>query len=71
MYEPKAKEELIKVIPLTDFTELRITNINDEATDIRQWFHTQKDPELRPSKSGIRLKNEFLPELIEVLKEQI
>lgn len=74
-YKKNVIEEVIKVVPLTEFTELHVQKIGNEAgithVDIRQWYCTQKDPVLKPSTKGIRLKISTLVEVLPVLQSLV
>lgn len=70
-YEKHEVEEVVAIIPQTQFTELRVTGVGTadgfEAVDIRQWYCTSKDPVKQPTKKGIRIDVELLPELIKAM----
>ena len=70
-YEAKGREEVVDVIELSQFSELRITEIHDESdaltsVDIRQWYCTRNDATMKPSK-GIRIKADDLDRIVSVL----
>lgn len=70
-YEAKGREDVVDVIELSQFSELRITEIHDESdaltsVDIRQWYCTRNDATMKPSK-GIRLRADDLDRIISVL----
>ena len=72
MNEREYKTELVQIIPLTDFTEVRVSRVlneagETEAIDIRQWYGTQKEPEKRPTQKGIRVGVDKFKNLMEVL----
>lgn len=71
-YTGTDKETFIKAIPTGEHTEIRITSISDskgvfKSTDIRTWYNTSKDPEMKPTQKGIRIKLEYLADVIDVL----
>lgn len=75
-YESNDIQEIVKVIKLTDFTELRVTKVSDEnnnlkAFDLRNWYCTQKDPEMKPTQKGVRIKKEDLKEVLEVISANL
>ena len=68
-YESESIQTVENIINLTDFTELRFTILESkggefEGVDIRQWYSTQKDPEKKPTKKGIRLKKDIIVESV-------
>lgn len=70
-YEAKGREEVVDVIELSQFSELRITEIHDESdaltsVDIRQWYCTRNDATMKPSK-GVRLRADDLDRIVNVL----
>lgn len=70
-YESNDTQEFVTTIPLSEFSEIRISVIKDgdtnnfKALDIRQWYCTQKSPDMKPSQKGIRIKEDILPDVIE------
>ena len=55
-YECESKQTVVDVIKLT-------------AIDVRQWYCTQKNPEYAPAKKGIRLKAEFVDQLLSAIEK--
>jgi len=73
-YECESKQTVVDVIKLTDFTEVRVSKLENEngeleAIDVRQWYCTQKNPEYAPAKKGIRLKAEFVDQLLSAIEK--
>lgn len=71
-YESNDKQELLKVIKVSEFSELRISAIkesNDDlkAIDIRNWYCTQKEPEMKPTYKGVRIRKDDLADVIDEL----
>lgn len=70
-YESNDKQEVVGTIGLTNFTELRISTVNSEegfkAIDIRNWYSTQKDPDMKPTQKGVRIKKEDLAEVLNII----
>lgn len=75
-YKGYAKEVVEEVLELSEFSELRITSLRNDANelqgvDIRQWYCTQKDPVKKPTQKGVRLSVENMHKLIDVLSELV
>ena len=73
-YKSTGKEELVGVVSLGDYSELRITRISDEsanfsAVDIRNWYCTKNDSEMKPTQKGIRIKKENLAEVLNYIEK--
>lgn len=76
-YNPKYNEELMGVIPVNDYNEVRVTKLSDDegkvvSVDFRQWFHQKNDLEMKPTQKGFRIgvdKLDELERLICVIKE--
>lgn len=73
-YESKDIQEVIKTIPLSECTELRMSTIKDEsgnfkAVDIRLWTCKKSDPEMKPTYKGIRIRKEIFCDVFEVLEQ--
>ena len=70
-YEKNEIENVVAVIPQTEFTELRITEIGNngkiECIDVRQWYCTSKNPIKSPTQKGIRVSVESLPTLLSAI----
>ena len=58
-YNDERQHKLVQAIPTGNFTELRVVAVSGdlgvEAVDIRSWYCTRKDPEMKPSTKGVRL----------------
>lgn len=72
-YTSESNQILVDKVKQSDFTELRITRIESqehefEAVDIRQWYCTQKDPEMKPTKKGVRIQADQLGAVLEAIK---
>ena len=73
-YESNCNQTVVDVIPLSNFSEIRVSKLENasgelEAIDVRQWYCTQKDPELKPTYKGIRLKAEFVDSLVSAIEK--
>ena len=73
-YECESKQTVVDIIKLTDFTEVRVSKLENEngeleAIDVRQWYCTQKNPEYTPTQKGIRIKEEFVDQLLSAIKK--
>ena len=71
-YTSTDKETLIKTISTGEHTEIHITSVFDskdifKAMDIRTWYNTSKDPEMKPTIKGVRIKSEDLADVIDIL----
>lgn len=70
-YGDSRQHDLIQTIPTGDFTELRVVALSGdtgvEAVDIRSWYCTRRDPEMKPSAKGVRLNIDKVEELREAL----
>lgn len=72
-YETNNKEVEIGNIVLSECVELRVKRIEKpdgelESIDIRQWYCTRTDPTMKPTQKGVRVKKEYLGELIAMLE---
>ena len=72
-YTSESNQILVGKVKRSDFIELRITRIEShehelEAVDIRQWYCTQKDPEMKPTKKGVRIRADQLDNVLEAIK---
>lgn len=68
-YETDGKQVLIGEVEITGYSKLRISKIENEngdleSLDIRQWYCTQKDSTLKPTKKGVRIKKENIVEVL-------
>ena len=73
-YKSDMIENVIKDVKVTDTNVIRVTQIqNNEGkimgVDLRQWYCTSSDPELKPTKKGIRVGNENCEELLNAFLE--
>lgn len=73
-YESKDIQEFIKIIPLSECTELRISTLKDEsgnfkAVDIRLWACKKSEPEMKPTYKGVRIRKEIFCDIFEVLEQ--
>ena len=70
--DPREHIEVAR-IPLTQFTELRVTKIMGdngvEDVDVRSWYCTRKDPTMRVSQKGIRMNVENTKALVSELEK--
>ena len=68
-YESDSIQTVKNIIKLTNFTELRFSTLESkdgdfEGFDIRQWYCTQKDPEMKPTQKGIRIRKDIAVEAV-------
>lgn len=68
-YESDNVQTVENVIKLTNFNELRFTSLESkdgdfEGFDIRQWYCTQKDSEMKPTQKGIRIRKDIAVEAV-------
>ena len=75
-YESNDVQEFVSTIKLSDFSELRTSTIkgkdgNLKSVDIRNWYCTQKEPEMKPNQKGVRIKKEDLAEVLIAILENI
>lgn len=58
-------------IKTSEYNELRISTISDsvglKAIDIRNWFCTSADQEMKPTQKGVRIKQEDLAEVLDLI----
>lgn len=72
-YESKDIEKVIGTVKVSNCTEVRITAIRDcdteelKSIDIRNWYCTQKDPEMKSTYKGIRIKKDDLPYVLNTI----
>ena len=71
-YISEGKQVLIDSIRLSDFAELRISRIENksgefESVDIRQWYCTQSNPEMKPTQKGVRIRAEQLDSVLSAI----
>ena len=75
-YESNDKQELIGAVKVSSFSELRISKIIDEndnfkAIDIRNWYCTQSNPEMKPTPKGVRVRKEDLAEVLTLILKNV
>lgn len=70
-YSSNDKQNLVKTFKMSEFTELRISTVSDDtglkALDIRNWYCTRSDSEMKPTQKGVRIKQEDLADVIDTL----
>lgn len=63
----ECKELSTITISVTEFVEVRVTKLEKPdgsiVVDIRQWYSTRKDPEMKPTQKGIRFSIDKLPDI--------
>lgn len=61
-------QEVVKTVKTGECNELRVSKISDKnglkAIDIRNWYCTQKDLEMKPTYKGVRIKRDDLAEVL-------
>lgn len=75
-YESNDTQELVGSVKLGNCSELRVSKITDEndefkAIDIRNWYCTQSNPEMKPTPKGVRIKKEHLAEVLALILENV
>lgn len=71
-YTSESNQILIDTIKLSDFSELRVSRVESksnefESVDIRQWYCTQKDPTMKPTQKGVRIRADQLDRVLEAI----
>lgn len=61
-------QEVVKTVKTGECNELRVSKISDKnglkAIDIRNWYCTQEDLEMKPTYKGVRIKRDDLAEVL-------
>jgi hypothetical protein len=75
-YKSNEKITLLETISLSETLELRVSRVEDESgefksVDIRNWYCTTKDPEMKPTQKGVRIKKENIQEIVDLLTNQL
>lgn len=71
-YKSSDIQEVLATLPVNDTNEIRVSAIKSEdgvlkSVDLRQWYYSEKDDEMRPTQKGVRVKEDQLDNLIKSL----
>lgn len=72
-YKENTKSTIASVISTGEHTELRIARVESESgeylgVDIRTWYNTSKDPEMKPTVKGVRLYKEYINQVLQAIE---
>ena len=75
-YESNDIQDVLGTIKLGNCSELRVTKVSEEngdfkAIDIRNWYCTSSNPEMKPTQKGVRIKKEHLAEVLALILENV
>lgn len=75
-YQSKNTEEVLNSFQLGDCSELRVTEVRDEdgvvqSFDLRTWYCTKSDPEMKPTKRGVRIRADLIEDVIMTIQNAL